>query len=403
MSSANPLHRAPTQLPPEALEPLENPELHSLAITASECDKSIMKLYTAMTNVYWLPRSIHLELDKDSRGWETLAPNIQHFVKQVLAFFAISDGIVNETLSNDLASRVTLPEARLFYRYQEMMEDIHNLTYNLLIETYVTDKKERREMLNAMIEYPAIAKKIAWLKKWLNAGNVMHQLPQDTRRVVQKLCDSYSNGIAAALHIRPGAAVVADPEIVAMQNLLRSPRVPLARAILVNAIMEGVFFQSSFCSIFWINHVYKGALPGLIKSNEYISRDEGMHTVFGVLMYRRMVHRLPEAEVHAIMREAVEVEASFVHSALPSGLLGMNADMMNQYVQYEADNLLFDLGYARLYNVTKPFDWMGNKEISMRITDFFVDTDVTEYTHGATAGVDGKSSGATPAHLNEDF
>ncbi len=391
-------------LPRDELEPLESPSLHTLAITASECDKKIMKLYTEMSNVYWLPRTIHLELDKDARGWSSLSKPIQHFIKLVLAFFAISDGIVNETLSEELANRVTLPEARVFYRYQEMMEDIHNLTYNLLIESYVTNPVERKSMLNAAVEYPAIAKKVEWLKRWMGSGNAMHRLSHDHRRVVQKLCDVYANGITAAMQLRPGIVIPTDPEIADMFKMLNVPKTPLAKVVLVNTIMEGIFFQSSFCAIFWINHMYKGALPGLIKANEYISRDEGLHTIFGVMMYQRMKNRLEEAEVHTIMREAVDVEVGFARSALPSGLLGMNADLMIQYVQFMSDQLLVDLGYKRIYNVTNPFDWMTKQSMGVRITDFFVDSAVTEYTQGATEGenkTDGSS--AKPAHLDEEF
>lgn len=400
---ASPFQLNATTLPREELEPLEDPKLHTLAITASECDKKIMKLYTAMTNDYWVPRTIHLELDKDARGWASLSEPIKHFIKLVLAFFAISDGIVNETLSEELANRVTLPEARVFYRFQEMMEDIHNLTYNLLIESYVTDPAERKSMLNAAVDYPAIKKKVDWLRKWMGNGNPMHRLSHDHRRAIQKLCDVYGNGISAAVQLRPGIKIPTDPEVSNVAGMLRVPKTPLAKVILVNTIMEGIFFQSSFCAIFWINHMYSGALPGLIKANEYISRDEGQHTIFGVLMYQRMKHRLSEGEVHTIMREAVDVEAGFARTALPTGLLGMNADLMTQYVQFMADQLLVDLGYARIYNAKNPFDWMNKQSMGVRITDFFVDSAVTEYTQGATEG-DGKHDAAKPpAHRDEDF
>merc|ERR1712224_1001764 len=252
---------------------------------------------------------------------EKLNADEQHFIKHVLAFFAASDGIVNENLSVNFADEIQVSEARAFYGFQMAMENIHSETYSLLIDQYIKDKDEKMHLFHAIETIPAVAAKANWAVNWMNRDRSFYE------RLV---------GFAA---------------------------------------VEGILFSGSFCAIYWLKK--RGLMPGLTFSNELISRDEGLHTEFACLIYKLMKHKMSDELAHKIIDGAVEAEREFICDALPCGLIGMNAAQMIEYIQFVADRLLTALGHPKLYHTTNPFDWM--ELISLQGKTNFFEKRVGEY------------------------
>jgi ribonucleoside-diphosphate reductase beta chain len=258
----------------------------------------------------------------------------------VLAFFAASDGIVNENLAVNFMQEVQLPEARCFYGFQIMMENIHAETYSLLIDTYIKKQSEKDYLFNALETVPAVKKKGDWALKWINSEDFVERL-------------------------------------------------------VAFAAVEGIFFSGSFCSIFWMKK--RGLMPGLTFSNELISRDEGLHCDFACLLYSMLQNKLSEERIHAIIKDAVTIEQEFVTDALPVDLIGMNAKLMSQYIEFVADRLLVALGYSKVYNATNPFDFM--EMISLQGKTNFFEKRVGEYQKAGVLG----GSDKNVFSLDEDF
>jgi len=289
---------------------------------------------------FWTAEEI--DLGEDLKDWQKLNDDERHFIKHILAFFAASDGIVNENLCYRFANEVQYPEARAAYTFQAAMETIHSETYSLLIDTYVSDANEKTKLLRAIDTIPTVGKKAEWALKWLDSA------------------DSF------------------------------------AKRLIAFACVEGIFFSGSFCSIFWLKHRDKG-LKGLTFSNELISRDEAAHTDFAIKVYRNhILDKLSTEEVQQIVCEAVEIEKNFVCEALPVSLIGMNSDTMSRYIEFVADRLLTDLGYAKVYNTNNPFPWMEMLGLEGK-TNFF-ERRVSEY---AKAGV--KSGGSQELSWDGEF
>jgi ribonucleoside-diphosphate reductase beta chain len=281
--------------------------------------KDIWEMYKKAEASFWTAEEI--DLSADTVDWEhKLSADERHFVKHVLAFFAASDGIVNENLAVNFMNEVQYPEARCFYGFQIMIENIHSETYSLLIDSYIKDPKEKDYLFNALENMPCVTKKGEWALRWIDNGN-------------------------------------------------------FAERLVAFAAVEGIFFSGSFCSIFWLKK--RGLMPGLTFSNELISRDEGLHCDFACLLYKQLQNKLSQEDVHAIIANAVEIEKEFVSDALPVKLIGMNADLMCQYIEFVADRLLMSLGYAKLYNATNPFDFM--EMISLQGKTNFFEKRVAEY------------------------
>ena len=279
----------------------------------------IWQMYKQAMASFWTADEI--DLAQDQKDWENLNDGERHFISHVLAFFAASDGIVNENLAINFMQEVQSPEARCFYGFQVMMENIHSETYSLLIDTYIKDGAEKHRLLNALETVPAVSKKGEWALKWINSEN-------------------------------------------------------FAERLIAFAAVEGIFFSGSFCSIFWLKK--RGLMPGLTFSNELISRDEGLHCDFACLLYNNhLVNKLPPERVRAIIGDAVEIEKEFVTDALPVNLIGMNAKAMQQYIEFVADRLLVSLGLAKVYNATNPFDFM--EMISLQGKTNFFEKRVAEY------------------------
>ncbi|EGR27014.1 ribonucleoside-diphosphate reductase small chain, putative [Ichthyophthirius multifiliis] len=260
----------------------------------------IWEMYKKELASFWTADEI--DLYQDLKDWERLTDGERHFIKYVLAFFAASDGIVLENLAEQFMCEVQIPEARAFYGFQIAMENIHSETYSLLIDTYIKDDNEKEFLFKACLNIPVINKKAQWALKWINNN------------------DNFASRLVAF------------------------------------AAIEGIFFSGSFCAIFWLKK--RSLMPGLTFSNELISRDEGLHTDFACLLYSMMQNKLAKEEVNVIIAEAVEIEKEFISEALPVELIGMNSNMMKEYLEFVADRLLYSLGYPKLFNSKNPFEWM---------------------------------------------
>lgn len=360
------------------IELLEDPNQYRLFINP-DLNDPVFSAYKKAQESFWVEEEIDSELRKDQSQWEQLDPKIQDLILHQIAFFLIGDGRVNQTISDNIDSRITNREVLLWYNFQKMMEDIHNIVYVKLADTYIRSPAEKARIFNSVENYPIIAKKINWLKKELGEGNDLFRLESSTIVTLHKLRTRYS------IEDDSGS----DDEIRDLFRRLDESRPDLYRQVFINLIMEGLFFQGSFCIIFWVNHQY-GKLPGLTKANEFISRDEGLHTMFGAKLLKMMKHRLSSNAAHSIMDEAVKLEIEFMSEALPTGLLNMNIDLMSQYLKYVADWLLTICLYEKIYNVTNPFSFMDKQSISVRMSDFFMDGSVSEYGHHASGTTPGE-------------
>jgi len=276
-------------------------------------DDSIWKMYKKQIDCFW--RAEEIDLSKDLNDWERLSSDEKHFISMVLAFFAASDGIVLENLAVRFMKDVQLSEARAFYGFQIAMENIHSETYSILIDTYIKDKTHQTKLFNAIDTYPCISKKAVWAKTWIY--------------------DAESS---------------------------------FATRLVGFACVEGIFFSSSFASIYWIKK--RGLLPGLTFSNELISRDEALHTEFAILLYTKLTHKLPQSIIHTIIKEAVVIETEFITEALPCRLIGMNAKLMTQYIEFVADRLSLQLGCDKIYFSANPFDFMELISIESKVNFF---------------------------------
>jgi len=302
----------------------------------------IWQAYKTHEAAFWTAEEI--DLAQDLTDWrEKLTEDEKHYIKHVLAFFAASDGIVNENLGVNFLQEIQYAEARCFYGFQIMIENIHSEVYSLLIDTYITDEKEKDYLFNAIETVPAVKLKAEWALKWINSPNFVERL-------------------------------------------------------IAFAAVEGIFFSGSFCSIFWLKK--RGLMPGLSFSNELISRDEGLHTDFACLLYRNHIeNKLSREKIVEILGSALEIEKDFITEALPVRLIGMNADMMKQYLEFVTDRLLVSLGYEKEYFAKNPFDFMENIALEGK-TNFF-EKRVGEYQK---AGVkNGNSNSFDSFTLDTDF
>ena len=293
----------------------------------------IWSFYKKAEASFWTAEEI--DLSPDLIDWENkLTEDERYFVKHVLAFFAASDGIVNENLAENFVAEVQYTEAKFFYGFQIAMENIHSETYSLLIDTYIKNTEDKRGLFNAIETMECVKKKADWALRWIDEGS-------------------------------------------------------FAERLIAFAAVEGIFFSGSFCSIFWLKK--RGLMPGLAFSNELISRDEGLHCDFACLLYNNhLVNKLPEEQVRSIILDAVEIEKEFILEALPVRLIGMNSDLMSQYIEFVADRLLSELGCKKEYNSTNPFDFMDM--ISLQGKTNFFEKRVAEYQKaGVMAGNDKQS------------
>jgi ribonucleoside-diphosphate reductase subunit M2 len=293
-------------------EPLLTPDDKRFVMFPIKYD-DIWAMYKKQVDCFWRPEEI--DLSKDLDDWAKLNEDEKHFISMILAFFAASDGIVLENLAQRFMSDVQISEARAFYGFQIAMENIHSESYSLLIETYIKDKEQKHKLFNAIENYPCIKKKSDWAQKWIHDN-----------------------------------------------------RSSFATRLVAFACIEGIFFSGAFSSIFWLKK--RGLMPGLTFSNELISRDEALHCEFAILLYSKLEKKLPKAKIHDIIKECVEIEIEFICEALPCRLIGMNSELMGQYIQFVADRLCVQLGYPKIYNVANCLDYMELISLESKVNFF---------------------------------
>ena len=321
-----------------AIEPILQPNDNRFVIFPIQ-HNDLWEWYKKQQACFWTAEEI--DLHQDLTDWETrLSNDERYFIKHILAFFAASDGIVNENLAENFVNEVQYSEAKFFYGFLIMMEYIHSETYSLLIDTYVKNEAEKDMLFNAIENFPAIKKKADWALKWIES-------------------DSF------------------------------------AERLIAFGAVEGIFFSGAFCSIFWLNN--RGLVPGLTFSNELISRDEGMHCDFAVHLHNNhLVNKVPKNRIREIIISALDIEREFITESLPVSLIGMNAKLMTQYLEFVTDRLLMEFGCEKEYNATNPFDFM--EMISLEGKTNFFEKRVSEYQK---AGV--KSGGTGSISFDADF
>jgi len=278
-------------------------------------DEDIWKMYKKQVDCFW--RAEEVDLSRDLGDWSKLNDDEKYFLSMVLAFFAASDGIVMENLATRFMADVQLAEARAFYGFQIAMENIHSEMYSILIDTYIKDRETRGQMFSAITTFPCIQKKADWARKW-----IQH--------------DSSTKSFATRL--------------------------------IAFACVEGIFFSSSFAAIYWIKK--RGLMPGLTLSNEFISRDEALHTEFAIMLYGKLLEKLDKTDAQNIVREAVEIEKEFITVALPCRLIGMNMKLMSQYVEFVGDRLCVQLGVPKIYGAANPLDFMELISVDSKVNFF---------------------------------
>lgn len=297
----------------------------------------IWEFYQKQLACFWTTGEINLCNDK----FDELTESEQHFLKYILAFFAASDGIVNMNLDLNFSQQIKIPEVLANYHFQMMMEDIHSTMYSILIETYIKNSEEKNILFNAIHKIPCIKRKADWALKWVS--------------------DSTS----------------------------------LGKRLIAFSIVEGIYFSGAFCAIYWFSS--RNKMPGLCKSNEFIARDEGLHTDFACLLYSYVKNKLSEKEVHDMVKEAVDIEEDFINNSLKCSLIGMNANAMTQYIQFVADRLVVDLGYSKIYNTKNPFKFM--EQIGLEGKNNFFEDRTSEYQKANVI----QSQSSSNFIVNDDF
>jgi ribonucleoside-diphosphate reductase subunit M2 len=318
-------------------EPLLAPDDNRFVMFPIKHD-DIWQMYKKQVDCFW--RAEEIDLTKDNEHWNTLNADERYFVSMILAFFAASDGIVLENLASRFMTDVQVSEARAFYGFQIAMENIHSHTYSLLIETYIKDQMEKNKLFNAIENFPCIKKKSDWAQKWIHDN-----------------------------------------------------RSSFATRLVAFACVEGIFFSGAFCSIFWLKK--RGLMPGLTFSNELISRDEALHCEFAILLYSKLLKKMDKARIHEIIKEAVEIETEFICDALPCKLIGMNSELMTQYIKFVADRLCVQLGYKKIYNAENPFQFMELISLEGKVNFFERINDSYSLAN--------KSNADTAFEFSEDF
>lgn len=329
----------------EPIEPMLKPDIQRFVLFPIQ-HQDIMEYYATAFASFWGPDEI--DLAHDMHDWNKMSHDEQHYVKHVLAFFASSDSIVNENLASRFMTEIQWPEARMFYGYQIMMENVHSHVYSLLIDAYISDHEEKHKLFNAISTVPCVQRKAEWALKWLS-----------------------------------------------------SKTATFGERLVAFAAVEGILFSGSFCAIFWLKK--RNLLPGLCFSNELIARDEGMHCDFACLLVSKLVNPPSHSVIRSIITEAVDIEKQFVCDALPVGLIGMNATLMCQHIESVADYWLRELGCPRVYSVNTPFEWMTLLDLQGK-SNFF-EKRVSEYARaGITRSKDGvEQGGERMFSLEEDF
>lgn len=338
------------------------------------------ELYKKQIASFWTAEEIVL-ID-DLKDWENkLSDNDRYFISHILAFFAGSDGIVLENLAGRFMTEIGRNEAKFFYCFQATMETIHSETYSLLIETLIKDQKQKDKLFKAIDTIPCIQQKASWAVKWIGKNDKLTKFDDNELNKLNDILSwSKSNLDGSACSMEGKTPLDSKKQslitmIDSLKDEINCARPTFAERLIGFACVEGIFFSGSFCAIFWLKK--RGVMPGLCFSNELISRDEGLHCRFAVHLYSQLENKLSTERIHEIVSEAVSIEKEFILEALPCKLIGMNAGMMSQYIEYVADRLCNQLGYPSIYNSENPFDWM--EMISLQGKTNFFERKVSEY------------------------
>ena len=323
----------------ETWEPILEPSLARFTMFPIKHHK-LWEMYKKAQGSFWTAEEI--DFSQDMNDWNVLSVDEKHFIKTILAFFASSDGIVFENISNNFVKEVQISEARAFYAYQEYNEQIHGETYSLLIDKYITNSDEKSKLFDAINTVPCVAKKAQWAIRWFD------------------------------------------------------PQLGFAERLFAFACVEGIFFSGSFCAIYWLKK--RGLLPGLCFSNELISRDEGLHQDFAIELFKMLRNKPTTQTIHSIIRDAVAIEKEFITEALPCRLIGMNQDLMCQYIEFVSDRLLKQAGYPAIWNSENPFDFMENISLDGK-TNFF-EKRVGDYGKSSVGNTENEN---TISFTNDDF
>jgi ribonucleoside-diphosphate reductase beta chain len=341
---------------------------------------NLWEFYKNHVSTFWTVEEI--QMSDDLTDWNTkLTDNERFFIKNVLAFFAASDGIVNENLVLNFYNEIELPEARSFYTIQMMIETIHSECYSLLIDTYISDSVDKQHLFNAIDTIPAVKKKADWAMKWIEEGSsVVEKIPQETIELFRTL--QANNSL--------------PEEQLRQLDYFTKQRPSFAQRLLAFVCVEGLFFSGSFCAIYWLKQ--RGLMPGLATANEFIARDENLHATFAVELYKMLDNKLSPRTVHNIFKEAVAIEKEFITQSLPVSLLGMNSALMSEYIEYVADRWLSMLDYPKIYDTPNPFGFM--EMISVNTKENFFETRVSQYQK---AGVGQSEDDRKIAFDDDDF
>lgn len=327
----------------------------------------LYEYYEKHVAVFWTKADINIS--DDLEDWSRLSDNERYFLKNVFAFFASSDGIVNENLLLNFSNEIEITEVRQFYAIQIFMESVHNEVYSQIIDSYVSDTNEKNSLFKAIETVPAVKQKAEWALKWINEGTaVVDQIPESVLSTVRELSDN--------------TALTSEQKD--SLNWLIKPRASFAQRLLAFVCVEGIFFSGSFCAIGWMKN--RGKLNALGTANQFISRDENLHCEFAIALYNKLPEKLSQEVVHSVFKEAVEIESVFITESLPVSLLGMNSVLMVEYIKYVADAWLRKLNYEPMYNVKKcPFAFMELLELPTK--ENFFESKVSNYNK-AGVGVD---------------
>lgn len=338
----------------------------------------LWEFYKQHVSSFWTVEEV--ALSEDIADWNNkLSDNEKYFIKNVLAFFAASDGVVNENLVQNFYNEVQIPEARQFYSVQMMIEAIHGEMYSLLIDTYILDTTEKNTAFNAIENIPAVKKKAEWAMQWIEEGTTLvEMIPKEALEAIKK---AQSMGVKDL-------------------DFFTKARPTFAHRLLAFVCVEGIFFSGSFCAVYWLKS--RGLMSGLATANEFISRDENLHTEFAVELYKMLSDnstdfRLPQEVVHKIFKDAVEIEQEFITESLPVSLIGMNCTLMSQYIEYVADRWLVLLNYEKLYHTDNPFGFM--EMLSLMTKENFFEQKTTVYSR---AGV-GHSAEDNTIGFDDEF
>ena len=342
----------------------------------------MFKFYKELEASFWTDEDIDKDSEKDAFDRAKASEGEKRLFDYVQGFFAVSDFVVGDIIGDKLINRIKATDVRLVYSFIGMMENIHMITYSKVIEKAVKDTKEKERILTSASRIPSIAKKIAWIRKWVGMDNDVHNLDKGTISALFELVDK-NNRILTAMYPNEDITKYKSEEILALEKKLAENIPPLDRLLVATAILEGVFFSGSFAVIFWF--AKNNLFPGASKANQLIKNDEGKHVENGALIHKTLISfKEPQSIVHTMVKEAVEIETEFMTDAMPEGLRGMNSKLMIRYIKYSADWMLDLFGYEKLYNIRfeDTFDFMIKQSVTDVISDFFKSEEVNYKIHG---------------------